>query len=1173
MYFCVVNGTKKNALFSVEEYREKTVNDIIHDAGILDSVLGYRNPFYTEAVDGNSKPLEMYPDLVLETKPLDYPPPRFYLKAIPVPDSKTIWIEVKLRTQLKVNFPTMPVPVCKTDIPCLSCYDLLLKCKAVFGYDVTSEKLLIGEEVIDEHSPAAPVLERCRTEHLVFSCEVGESGRRKILTRGHLSVEIVNTEESYNKDLEMLEEYWEPAFRNSRIFEEKEVHSLFRDIKSIRKVHVAFLNYLRSLQTSYETEMAGAFLNFLDQFSIATAFVSAYKSMDDMLKRKRAAKSFDSKMKEIENSVPGNTGRDFTSYYITPVQRYPRYPLLFRDLDKNTPSFHPDKQYLALCTQNLTAVNKKIDAISHRVRQLQLMNEIQSRMPDNVLILEHAREIIEQTDVRIVSKKSGPGVLYLFNDQVMLAFVKKKQHIPELMKDIISFRFSNCRPTMNSITIEEGEDVFQIDFSDYQEKSTWMDLYSAQINEKFNSINKEKAFVKWRDVEIAEGVFDIMGHDGCVSNGSAFFFGGVNESNSVVSTLIRYNIGESTWSVEKTQVPARQLHTISAVRGDLFVSFGKGKDKDKIFNNIWTYNQTTKEWSLVQPAGTPPLPRFSHTCVPHNGKLYYFGGTINGKPSNQLDIYDPSTNEFKTVPTENTPCPRSSHSATIFGKNKMVIVGGRSENGPLGDVWVLNMETLKWSNRSYAVVDPRLDHKVAVVGGRWIFVIGGIVDQNRHQNVQIIDGKSWTNAKVEEFGNIPPSLSYQSVLAIDTNRLLTFGGLSRLYRKNYSSAWIMDSTDTLHSLLASRPIQGIDKYWVVSQDSSQPSIKHVSQRSNTTKSRPQQNDLTPEQLEIQRATAELALKSLENRRASINIDSQTRKMVEESLNTPPPPPVTKSASDNMIQVNSGPSPRNNDKKENKEPIIASPKVEINLKEVTLRPVQKPTPSPTSEPVPPPIESITLKKVPEKPKPGKGNEFKTPQEGISSDLIKQMKGNLKANTQIYEKKPETINPLTQPPAQVAPTKEQALKMGSKFNQFQFFEQIGISTSELNPLQQRATCIKAQNLWKAIQKNDEEEAKVKRMEAFASGNFDPPENTPMLLKVFDETNNASKIRKVNTSQSFSTIIETVFELIGGKEAILSVSVGRGQMKSFDEESLKEAFRCVFKGEMRCVTVSSM
>ena len=49
---------------------------------------------------------------------------------------------------------------------------------------------------------------------------------------------------------------------------------------------------------------------------------------------------------------------------------------------------------------------------------MQLMEAIQKLMPDDMLIMDHNREIVEQVNVRIISKKSGPGILYLFNDLI-----------------------------------------------------------------------------------------------------------------------------------------------------------------------------------------------------------------------------------------------------------------------------------------------------------------------------------------------------------------------------------------------------------------------------------------------------------------------------------------------------------------------------------------------------------------------------------------------------------------------------------------------------------------------------------------------------------------------------------------------------------------------------------
>jgi hypothetical protein len=77
-------------------------------------------------------------------------------------------------------------------------------------------------------------------------------------------------------------------------------------------------------------------------FSAAENFVAGYKHADEMIESVLSQHSL-VKWKEIERKYPSSQGLDFLSFYVAPVQRYPRYKLLLRDLLKSTPDFHPDR--------------------------------------------------------------------------------------------------------------------------------------------------------------------------------------------------------------------------------------------------------------------------------------------------------------------------------------------------------------------------------------------------------------------------------------------------------------------------------------------------------------------------------------------------------------------------------------------------------------------------------------------------------------------------------------------------------------------------------------------------------------------------------------------------------------------------------------------------------------
>lgn len=1153
MSFCIVNGTEPNIILSASANQDKTIDQIMKDIKVVDSVLAIRTPYYTEVLQDGDIPLTKYPSIIYKENIPAYPPPEFYLKVLPKSEINNIWIEVKVQTQLKDEIPTMPVPFNKKELKKQSVADILMCCKAAFGYECTEANLMVDGVLANINDSAEPLIEKSRTEHIVFNCVVAEPGRKKITIRGHLVYEIIHTEETYLNDLGVLIDYFEPKFREKKIFDDNDIHSLFRDIVSIRQVHKEFYEQLKNIKPCYGAIMSGVFLCNLTKFKKATPFVSSFKRFDEMIKDKRtSSRSIDKAIKEIEKNYPGFTGRDFLSYYITPVQRYPRYPLLFRDLDKNTPNFHPDKHYLAMTAQRLTAVNKEIDSISHRVSQITQMQNIQDLMPEGTLIMTHGREIIETANIRIVGKKSGQGALYLFNDLIMLCMAKKKLHTPIYERIPIKFSFANCKPQVNSLYIHDRSDAYQLDFADPTEKSQWMDAYNQLLREQLSVLKNDDPHGFWTAVELTEGVPELASHAGTVSNGCAWFFGGTNESLSPLSCMLRYNIGDSLWTVEKTSVPPRFGHTLSAIHGDLIVAFGTRK---KALKDIWMYATASREWREVKLKENV-TPRYQHSAVVHEDTVVFYGGmTSNNKYIGSIAVFDPRSGLYKETPAgKDWPAPRAGHAAVMVGGHKMAIIGGRTAEGVTGEVWVLDLKRMKWSLRSQANVGNRQDHHCCVLENRFIFVIGGLITPQQGRETVVIDSKSWTLIPFRGAGCRPPRLCKQAVVALDAHRLMSLGGLDRSYRRMYPSAWILDISQAVHQLLAAAPTD-FKKYW---------HRERISRRQSVVNKCPE---------EIIKTESEM--KPAHDDTDMVRIPLQKREMSQPTFRKEEKPsPVKEIQKDDKNVSNDDQKIQKKDdkiEKEKKEVKIEKKKTDDKKdeKRASFNGPHHPPAIPTKEE----IEKNIAMKERSKSYGGKEGTF-------APNLLEEIRNVQKKKIEAAAKAP--INrALSQPAVQIAQPPKPVwdgevppnVRTGPKFDAAAVFAVLGIDVSKLNVFQQRAASMKALKLWQRQGENDELAAAIGRYSGLLSGHCDPPPGTPILLKVFDDATRRTRLLKIDASADVAHIAGLVGETVGRADSILTVSIGGGGQAELHADSLKEALRSVYKGEMHCLTVSAL
>lgn len=1224
MSLCVINGTSPNIVLPADSYADKTCSDILNAVNHPDGLLAYTCPYYTEVLKLKDCPLKMHHDLIIQGELEEYPAPSHHLKIIPESDKDFFWIEVEISCQLKEPLPTMLVSLDTNDFPTMTVQDILLACKSAFGYDFTEEKLSIGDKILEMTEPAEPILQQCRSEHIKLSFIVGDAGKKKIGARGHITAEIISTEETYNNDLKMLLEYWEPAFKNTTAFAEGEVHSMFREVKTIASVHNAFLEDLKKIKPGFIAEMSYVFLKHLQNFTKAKVFVSAFKPMDDMMKKKRMVRSVDKQISEIETNLPVKNGRNFMSYYVTPVQRYPRYPLLFRELDKCTPSFHPEKHYIVMTMQKLNEVNKNIDQLSHKIISIQAMQDIQDTMPSGIIIMDHGREIIEQAVVRIVSnKRTGPGVIYLFNNLIMLAYTKKRINTPLFQLDPTEFRFANCKPALTSIYTSQDGETYQIDFNDLSEKTTWMDQYHNLVQELYKDFKEEKPVIKWTDVELSETVTERVSHDGCLSTGFVYYFGGTNESRSTTSNIIRYNIADSIWSIENTPVPPRESHSISALRGDIYVAFGN--NSNKIYGDIWTYNQATRAWTECVPKNAKPSPRFGHTCTVYESKLYFFGGKLNNKSNdkdgitNSVSYFDPHTNEyhdFGVLP--NSPPPRYLHAAVLVNKTEMAIIGGNGLQTKYDDVWVLDLTKMTWSRRSKVNVNKRHDCKAAVLGDRWIFVHGGLLPADGNatsdgQDFMIIDGKNWLPVDFAQFGNYPPELSKHSLVTMDSHRMIVFGGTERVTHRSYPSAWILNADDALPKMAKIMPTE-VDPYWekeliqemmaaagrphrAASIDPSimprvPPNIQNnkpdLQQLANNSTSSPSLLEDRGPQTVTPGANARHTISGLQatpfatmqptpllgllNKKGSVESPAPRVCPIEipapvKRNNTTRTVPVSPVNSEPPLPPPPPPAPMTAppvDKKklDKKKDDKKKDDKKLDKKKDDKKNEKKPEDN---------KQQVQVNAVPKEASPKSSiNSLPVPM-GISAADLANSRINLRRQKSREEL--QTPQPKGNGSKDYIDVRSNYVPKGDKFNMQEFYNELGIDVSGLNFFEANATKIKSSKFWQKAFENKELFEKVSKLENLLTGNVQPPAGMSFIVKVFDDNSRTVRIVKIKTETTIQQLASAVESILQKNDAILTVAVGKGRTQSLSPDALIEAMRSVYKGTTRCITLNAI
>ena len=797
MWVCVVREFNANEPFRASLFDNKTAEQISAMLDLGGHRLTVRTPFFRKRVSPSCVVTREFPGLLLQTRPEKYPPPPFHLACVPAGDSDDVVYYFGVETQMKTVFPEMPVPVASGEMSGMSVGALVERCRGIFEYGCEKARMKVnGADVAENESARRLFDEMEKGNRVVFACVVDDAAQKKINHRIFFCDQLVTTEQTYINDLQEIITYWEPAIRASKLFDDAQLKALFRDVPTIRNSHAVFLDSLKSEPVSFAMQFGTRFLAFVQFFKLSATFVSQYKQMDTMIKDRMKQKSFQSKFSEIEAGLPAGTGRDFLSYYVVPVQRYPRYPLLVRDLMKETPDWHPDKEYLKLALTAVDKVNKEIDHSSFRMKRLAEIETVQKAFGNTITILEAGRELLHKTDVRITRPKSTHGVVFLFNDLVVVATVGNKNHYtPILSSSVEGFCFSNCRPTPESIFfINENRD-YVIQFNDLEEKSSWMQPFVALREAELAGITKTDtkghSFVKWTDLEVAEGVPSLMNHEGTRVGNMLYFFGGSNASLSDSNTLVMYDPAAQTWTVHPSDIPVRVGHGVASVGDKMYVCFGAAK-KLGLLDDIWCYS--SKKWAMVRPKGDTPVKRMGHTCVAGGKMIYIFGGEDeNGNLLNDVCVLDVERNTFKQYKNlKHSPSARKFHSAVYLPKtNEMVVIGGRTQRAIVGDIHVLKLSKMKWREETRPMMSERMYHKSWLAANRFLLTFGGN-SKNSNGELAVIDTATWDSVPFEQRGNVPVGLSSFAMADLDENRLVTFGGTDASTRTPFACSYMLD---------------------------------------------------------------------------------------------------------------------------------------------------------------------------------------------------------------------------------------------------------------------------------------------------------------------------------------------------------------------------------------------
>jgi hypothetical protein len=239
----------------------------------------------------------------------------------------------------------------------------------------------------------------------------------------------------------------------------------------------------------------------------------------------------------------------------------------------------------------------------------------------------------------------------------------------------------------------------------------------------------------------------------------------------------------------KHQLQQQQLSTFLSINEKTDRSLLNEEKMQVTIEEVWA--PTSKwRWAASNADGVAPMKREGHSAVSLDGMLIVFGGCYLDKQCfNDVHVY--FTNKQLWVPVKTVglpPTEREGHTATVVG-DRMVVYGGSSQLGYLGDVYVLKTSLSTESGEELVMAWGRPDvgtsittppgregHSETLVDSR-IFYIGGYTEKGFTNELLVLDtaSMSWEEPHVSSLK--PPAREGHSA-NLYNERIYIWGGFT-----------------------------------------------------------------------------------------------------------------------------------------------------------------------------------------------------------------------------------------------------------------------------------------------------------------------------------------------------------------------------------------------------------
>ncbi len=256
---------------------------------------------------------------------------------------------------------------------------------------------------------------------------------------------------------------------------------------------------------------------------------------------------------------------------------------------------------------------------------------------------------------------------------------------------------------------------------------------------------------------------------------------------SYLGDIWAFDIDTETWSdltPSSGPAPAARLTPASVYdpTGHQMIMWSGQSFGSTFLNDVWSFDFDTHTWSQYAPTGGPPNIRYGvgYTWDPVAHDLVTFAGFTNMGRFHDVWRFNDQAVTWTDVSPATGPLERCLHAACYDAVgHRMIMYGGQNNNGPLGDLWALDLNTDTWTDITPAT-NPAARYFTALVydaANRRATMFGGQTLLGATSESWVFD--LWTGAWTQlSPAGTPPTSRYGAAGIYDGahDRMIVFGG-------------------------------------------------------------------------------------------------------------------------------------------------------------------------------------------------------------------------------------------------------------------------------------------------------------------------------------------------------------------------------------------------------------